>query len=101
MSSLRATLIGFSAILMWSLLAVLTVASGQVPPFQLAALTFAIGGAIGMAWVARAGAWSALRQRPQAWALGVCGLFDGAPSQTRALDPRMVPDMSDMPGMDH
>jgi drug/metabolite transporter (DMT)-like permease len=75
MSSLRATLIGFSAILMWSLLAVLTVASGQVPPFQLAALTFAIGGAIGMAWVARAGAWSALRQRPQAWLLGVGGLF--------------------------
>jgi drug/metabolite transporter (DMT)-like permease len=75
MSSLRATLIGFSAILMWSLLALLTVASGRVPPFQLAALTFAIGGAIGAAWVARAGAWRALRQRPAVWALGVTGLF--------------------------
>ena len=75
MSSLRATLIGFSAVLMWSLLAVLTVASGAVPPFQLAAMTFAVGGAIGAAWVARASAWSALRQRPAVWALGVCGLF--------------------------
>lgn len=75
MSSLRATFVGASAILMWSLLAVLTVASGQVPPFQLAMLTFSIGGAIGTVWVARAGAWRALRQRPQAWALGVGGLF--------------------------
>jgi drug/metabolite transporter (DMT)-like permease len=75
MSSLRATLIGFSAVLMWSLLAVLTVASGAVPPFQLAAMTFAVGGAIGAVWVARAGAWSVLRQRLAVWALGVCGLF--------------------------
>ncbi len=75
MSSLRATLIGFSAVLMWSLLAVLTVASGAVPAFQLAAMTFAVGGAIGAVWVVRAGAWPALRQRPAVWALGVCGLF--------------------------
>ena len=74
MSFPRATLTGFSAILMWSLLAVLTVASGRVPPFQLAALTFAIGGAIGAAWVAHAGAWAALRQEPVVWALGVGGL---------------------------
>src|SRR5688572_30427149 len=39
----RATLIGFSAILMWSLLALFTAASGAVPPFQLAAMTFALG----------------------------------------------------------
>ena len=51
MSSLQSTLIGFSAILMWSLLALLTVASGAVPPFQLAAMTFAIGGAIGAVMV--------------------------------------------------
>lgn len=75
MSMLRATLIGFSAVLMWSLLAVLTVASGRVPPFQLAALTFAVGGAIGAAWAARERAWIALRQKPQVWALGVSGLF--------------------------
>lgn len=75
MSAQRATLFGFAAILMWSLLALLTVASGQVPPFQLAALTFAIGGSIGAAWVWRAKAWGALRQPPQVWLLGVSGLF--------------------------
>ncbi len=75
MSSLQSTLIGFSAILMWSLLALLTVASGEVPPFQLAAMTFAIGGAIGAVWVTWSGSWGALRQSPRAWALGVGGLF--------------------------
>ena len=35
MTSSTATLIGFTAILMWSLLSLLTVASGTVPPFQL------------------------------------------------------------------
>lgn len=75
MTSLQSTFIGFSAILMWSLLALLTVASGEVPPFQLAAMTFAIGGAIGAAWVTWTGSWGALKQSPRAWALGVGGLF--------------------------
>jgi drug/metabolite transporter (DMT)-like permease len=71
-----ATLIGFSAILMWSLLSLLTVASGTVPPFLLAALTFAIGGGIGVASFAfRPRAVRALRQPWQVWALGVGGLF--------------------------
>jgi EamA-like transporter family len=75
-ATLRATLIGFSAVLMWSLLSLLTVASGRVPPFQLAAMTFAIGGGIGAAtWLVRRGAVSALRQPPEVWALGVAGLF--------------------------
>jgi drug/metabolite transporter (DMT)-like permease len=73
---LKATLIGFSAILMWSFLAVLTVASGRVPPFQLAALTFAIGGAVGAAsWLVRRGAARGLRQPAEVWGLGVGGLF--------------------------
>ena len=76
MSSSSATLIGFSAILMWSLLSLLTVASGTVPPFQLAAMTFAISGTMGAAtWLFRPGAAQALRQPPQVWALGVGGLF--------------------------
>ena len=55
--SASATLIGFTAILMWSLLAVLTAASGTVPPFQLAAMTFLIGGGLGAAtWPFRRGA---------------------------------------------
>ncbi len=47
----RATAIGFSAILLWSLLALLTVGTAPVPPFLLTALTFSIGGAIGGGWV--------------------------------------------------
>jgi len=74
MSAARATLIGFSAILTWSLLALLTVMSGRVPPFQLLAMTFAVGGTIGLVWLARAGAWRTLRQPPQVWAVGVGGL---------------------------
>ena len=71
-----ATLIGFTAILMWSLLSLLTVASGTVPPFQLAAMTFAIGGGIGAAtWLFRPRAAAALKQPAEVWALGVGGLF--------------------------
>ena len=40
MSIRSATAIGFCAILLWSLLALFTAASGTVPPFQLAAMTF-------------------------------------------------------------
>ena len=59
----RPTLIGFTAILMWSLLALLTAASGKVPPFQLAAMTFALGGLLGaVSWIFRKGAVAALRQ---------------------------------------
>ena len=48
MTSRTATLIGLTAILMWSLLAVLTVATGKIPAFQLAAMTFAIGALVGI-----------------------------------------------------
>jgi drug/metabolite transporter (DMT)-like permease len=76
MTRREATLIGFAAVLMWSFLAVLTVASGRVPPFQLAAMTFAIGGSIGVAsWLLRPGAIASLKQPPEVWALGVGGLF--------------------------
>ena len=39
----RATLIGFTAVLMWGALALLTVWSGRVPPFQLVAMCFTVG----------------------------------------------------------
>src|SRR6202022_3593987 len=71
-----ATLIGLTAILMWSLLAVLTVATGKIPAFQLAAMTFAIGALVGpLTWIGRPGAVGALRQTPLAWIVGVGGLF--------------------------
>jgi drug/metabolite transporter (DMT)-like permease len=71
-----ATLIGLTAILMWSLLAVLTVATGRIPAFQLAAMTFAIGALVGsLTWIGRPEALAALRQEPLAWIVGVGGLF--------------------------
>ncbi len=76
MTSRTATLIGLTAILMWSLLAVMTVASGTIPAFQLAAITFAIGAVVGsLSWIARPGAIRALSQPPLAWIVGVGGLF--------------------------
>ncbi len=76
MSRTTATFIGFVAVLLWALLALFTAASGNVPPFQLAAMTFAIGGTAGAAtWIARPKGMRALRQPLKVWALGVCGLF--------------------------
>ncbi|MBN8977721.1 MAG: EamA family transporter [Rhizobiales bacterium] len=76
MTSRTATLIGLAAIVMWSLLAVFTVATGHIPAFQLAAMTFAIGGVIGSATVLlRGGAARALRLPAIAWAVGIGGLF--------------------------
>ena len=70
-----ATLAGFGAILLWSALALLTAATGAVPPFQLTAMTFAIGGLAGLAVLIVRGEAGVLWQRPTAWLLGVGGLF--------------------------
>src|SRR3984885_13582399 len=76
MTSRTATLIGLTAILMWSLLAALTVATGRIPAFQLAAMTFAIGALVGsLTWIRRPEAIAALRQPALAWVVGVGGLF--------------------------
>ncbi|XUM23881.1 aromatic amino acid exporter YddG [Bradyrhizobium oligotrophicum S58] len=76
MSQRTATLIGLTAILMWSLLALLTVATGTIPAFQLAAMTFAIGGVVGLAGlVRRTDGLQVLRQPVAAWVVGVGGLF--------------------------
>ncbi|SDT33522.1 EamA domain-containing membrane protein RarD [Bradyrhizobium canariense] len=76
MTSRTATLIGLTAILMWSLLAALTVATGTIPAFQLAAMTFAIGALVGsLAWIRRPDAIKALRQPLMVWIVGVGGLF--------------------------
>lgn len=73
----RATLIGFGAVLMWALLALLTVLSGRTPPFQLAAMCFLIGGAVGLLDLVRRGQplSSALPRGWAVWALGVGGVF--------------------------
>ena len=75
-SRTTATLAGLAAIAMWSCLAVLSVASGTVPPFQLAAMTFFVGGLAGaLSWPLRPGAMASLRQNWRVWLLGVGGLF--------------------------
>src|SRR5882724_10120320 len=76
MTPRTATLIGLTAILMWSLLSVLTVATGRIPAFQLAAMTFAIGAAVAFtSWIWRPSAFASLRQPLTAWVVGVGGLF--------------------------
>lgn len=76
MTSRAATATGFGAVALWASLALFTVATGPVPPFQLLAMTFAIGGALGASrWVLRPGSAQALRQPPAIWAIGIAGLF--------------------------
>lgn len=71
----RPTLLGLGAILLWGNLALLTTATAGIPPFQVTAMTFAIGGLAGLVIVAGRGQLSLLCQPPQAWALGIYGLF--------------------------
>lgn len=72
----RATLIGFTAILMWSFLALMTAASGKMPPFQLSAITFAIGSLPGIVtFMLRPERIRQLRQPAKVWLTGVIGLF--------------------------
>jgi drug/metabolite transporter (DMT)-like permease len=72
----KATLIGFTAILMWSFLALMTAASGTMPPFQLSAITFAIGSLPGIfMFIAKPERLKELRQPPKVWLAGVGGLF--------------------------
>lgn len=74
----RATLVGFGAVGMWALLAFFTDASGQVPPFQLSAMTFAVGTSIGLAWRALSRLDAAPRAGkipPAVWVIGIGGLF--------------------------
>ncbi|WP_439618890.1 aromatic amino acid exporter YddG [Shinella sp.] len=72
----RATLIGFSAILMWALLALFTAASGKMPPFQLSAICFLIGSLPGLiVLAARPQRIRLLHQPPKVWITGILGLF--------------------------
>ena len=76
LSRATATLIGFGAILLWSLLAWFTAASGAMPPFQLLAISLGIGAIAGVAlWAFRPKAIKALRQPWPVWLLGVGGIF--------------------------
>lgn len=75
MTRTKATTIGFTAVLMWSLLALFTIGSAPVPPFQLTAMCFAIGGLIGLAWTARTGFAVLKTVSWKVYAFGTLGLF--------------------------
>lgn len=71
-----ATFSGLAAISLWSLLAVLTAASGAVPPFQLAAIAFGLASLVGIFGMWRKGvSLTVFRQPLSVWALGLFGLF--------------------------
>lgn len=76
MTRTRATAIGFIAVLLWALLALFTIGSAPVPPFQLNAMTFAIGGTLGLIWITKTKSWPKLRAVPwPVYAFGTLGLF--------------------------
>lgn len=71
----KATLIGYSAVLMWSLLALFTIGSAPVPPLLLNAICFGIGGLIGLIWTARQGFGVLRGVSWKVYAFGTIGLF--------------------------
>jgi drug/metabolite transporter (DMT)-like permease len=77
MSKSGATLVGFTAVLTWGLLAFFSKLAGNVPPLQLTAMAFTIGGLMGVAsWPFRPGAAQVvLQQPPIVWIHNVAGLF--------------------------
>lgn len=71
------TACGIAAIGLWASLAVLTAMTGRVPPFQLLAMGFGIGGVAGLAWLCRPAGpgLAALRQPKPAALIGIAALF--------------------------
>lgn len=76
MTKSRATIFGFCAVLMWALLALLTVKTFPIPPFQLTSMSFAIGGALGLCWITFTGGVQPLTKVSwKVYAFGTAGLF--------------------------
>lgn len=76
MARKKATFIGFTAVLLWALLALLTVGSAPTPPLLLNTICFAIGGAIGLVWVSATQSWGELRRVPlRVYIFGSAGIF--------------------------
>lgn len=76
MTKARATSVGFIAVLLWSLLALFTVGTTPVPPLQLTAICFSIGGMIGLIWTGTTGGFHRLaRVNWRVYVFGTAGLF--------------------------
>ncbi|MGX9961985.1 aromatic amino acid exporter YddG [Roseomonas sp. F4] len=70
-----ATLAGCGALALWAFLALLSRLAAGLPPLQLTAMGFCVGGLVGLAVVLAKGRQALLRQPPIAWLHGVGGLF--------------------------
>jgi drug/metabolite transporter (DMT)-like permease len=70
-----ATLAGCGALLLWAFLALFSRMAAGIPPLQLTAMGFAVGGTVGLLVVLARGRAVALVQGPLAWLHGVGGLF--------------------------
>lgn len=68
---------GLAAICLWGSLAALSVLAGPIPPFQMVAMTFAVGASIGIIRARYRGiGWAGLIRWPaNVWLLGIGGLF--------------------------
>lgn len=73
----RAMAAGLAAICLWGSLAALSVLAGPIPPFQMVAMTFAVGASIGIVRARYRGiGWAGLVRWPaKVWLLGIGGLF--------------------------
>lgn len=74
-STKTATLIGFGAVALWGLLALLTAMTGAVPPLQLTVFTFGVGALFLFGIALARGRVAALRPTPASLALGLYGIF--------------------------
>ncbi len=64
------------AIVLWGVLALLTVGAAPTPPFLLNAISFGIGGTLGLIWMGVTGALPSLRHVPaHVYVIGTLGLF--------------------------
>jgi len=60
----RATCAGSLTLLLWALLALLLRTAASLPPFQLAAMAFAVSSSLGLAWLGAVQGLDALRVPP-------------------------------------
>lgn len=73
----RGNLLGIAAILLWSTLALFTVLTGDIPPFQLVSISFFVASFIGLFMLrVQKHSFKVLFQIPfSAWLIGITGLF--------------------------
>jgi drug/metabolite transporter (DMT)-like permease len=72
----KATAIGFSSIIMWGMLALLTSLTKGIPPLQLTSMTFAVAFCVGIFfWIIKGHNLKCFRQPIHMWLNGIFGLF--------------------------